>query len=303
VEIARRRETLSVMSELLRDFTKGHGTENDFVLLPDLDGTRDVSAEQVRRLADRRAGIGGDGVIRVVPTSAAVEPEVRAQAGAAPWFMDYRNADGGLAELCGNGTRVFAAYLRRAGLETGAELRIATRAGVKTVRFESDAMIAVNLGGWGFVGPAAATRGNRTGTDATTVVLPGYEPLEATLLNLGNPHTVVRLPAGTELSALNLTTAPVVRPVPEHGTNVEVVEVLAPGHLRMRVHERGVGETRSCGTGAAAAALAARRWTGDVDDVWRVDVPGGTLRVTALAGNEVELAGPAELVADGVVHL
>ena len=102
-------------------FTKGHGTENDFVLVPDLDASRDLTVEQVRLLADRRAGIGGDGVIRVVPTQAAVEPQVRAQAANARWFMDYRNADGSAAEMCGNGTRVFAAYLRREGLETADE--------------------------------------------------------------------------------------------------------------------------------------------------------------------------------------
>ena len=119
-------------------FTKGHGTENDFVLVPDLDGTRDVTAGQVRRLTNRRAGIGGDGVIRVVPTRVADEQQVRDQGAQARWFMDYRNADGSVAEMCGNGSRVFAAYLRREGLETADELAIATRGGVRLVRFEGD---------------------------------------------------------------------------------------------------------------------------------------------------------------------
>jgi diaminopimelate epimerase len=281
-------------------FTKGHGTENDFVLVPDLDATRDLTVEQVRLLADRRAGIGGDGVIRVVPTQAAVEAHVRAQASTARWFMDYRNADGSAAEMCGNGTRVFAAYLRREGLETADEFEIATRAGLKLVRFEGD-LIAVNLGDWRISDPDGA-RAN--GYDALVKVA-GHDPMPGLSLDLGNPHTVVALPDSADLAGLDLTSAPEINPQPPLGTNVEFVRPLGDGHLSMRVHERGVGETRSCGTGAAAAALATRWWAGETADadVWRVDVPGGTLRVRALPGQQVELAGPAVLVADGTTTL
>ena len=281
-------------------FTKGHGTENDFVLVPDLDATRDLTVEQVRLLADRRAGIGGDGVIRVVPTQAAVEAHVRAQAANARWFMDYRNADGSAAEMCGNGTRVFAAYLRREGLETADEFEIATRAGLKLVRFE-DGLIAVNLGDWRISDPDGA-RAN--GYDALVKVA-GHDPMPGLSLDLGNPHTVVALPDSADLAGLDLTRAPEINPQPPLGTNVEFVRPLGDGHLSMRVHERGVGETRSCGTGAAAAALATRWWAGETADadVWRVDVPGGTLRVRALPGQQVELAGPAVLVADGTTTL
>ena len=282
-------------------FTKGHGTENDFVLVPDLDGELDLSASRTALLADRRAGIGADGVIRVAPTATAAEAEVRAQAGQAHWFMDYRNADGSLAEMCGNGTRVFAAYLRREGLETGDEFAIATRAGVKLVRFEGPDLIAVNLGPWRLADPA---RARADGFDAL-VHLDRHEPLSALSLDLGNPHTVVALPETLELDSLDLTHPPVVNPAPPHGTNVELVRPQGPGHIAMRVHERGVGETRSCGTGAAAAALATRWWAGERDDntQWTVDVPGGRLRVRALPGQEVELAGPAALVADGTTSL
>jgi diaminopimelate epimerase len=281
-------------------FTKGHGTENDFVLVPDLDATRDLTVEQVRLLADRRAGIGGDGVIRVVPTHAAVEAHVRAQASNAQWFMDYRNADGSAAEMCGNGTRVFAAYLRREGLETADEFEIATRAGLKLVRFEGG-LIAVNLGDWRISDPDGA-RAN--GYDALVKVA-GHDPMPGLSLDLGNPHTVVALPDSADLAGLDLTRAPEINPQPPLGTNVEFVRPLGDGHLSMRVHERGVGETRSCGTGAAAAALATRWWAGETADadVWRVDVPGGTLRVRALPGHQVELAGPAVLVADGTTTL
>jgi len=289
-------------------FTKGHGTENDFVLVPDLEGLRDLTAQQVALLADRRAGIGGDGVIRVVPTSLSSEPQVLAQASGARWFMDYRNADGSIAEMCGNGTRVFAAYLRREGLETADEFAIATRAGIKLVRFETPELIAVNLGSWRLAQPHIA---DAEGFDAL-VHIDGHEPLSALTLDLGNPHTVVLLPGEAELAAADLTRPPGVAPEPPQGTNVELVVPLASGHLAMRVHERGVGETRSCGTGAAAAALAARAWalaaggeagSAEVPDVWRVDVPGGTVRVTALSGDRVELAGPAVLVADGLTTL
>jgi diaminopimelate epimerase len=283
-----------------RAFTKGHGTENDFVLVPDLEGTLELTAERAALLADRRAGIGGDGVIRVVPTSEAQEEPVRAQAGAARWFMDYRNADGSLAEMCGNGTRVFAAYLRREGLESAEEFSIATRAGTKAVRFEPGGLIAVNLGPWRL---AEEARAREAGFDAL-VHVDGHEPLSALSLDLGNPHTVVALPESLALESLDLARAPVVNPAPGHGTNVEFVRPQGPGHVSMRVHERGVGETRSCGTGACAAALATRYWAGESGaDEWTVDVPGGRLRVRALPGQEVELAGPAALVGDGVTTL
>ena len=284
-------------------FTKGHGTENDFVLVPDLDGAVGLSAERAAFLADRRAGIGGDGVIRVVPTEAADEAAVREQASAAPWFMDYRNADGSVAEMCGNGTRVFAAYLRREGLETADTFSIATRAGVKHVRLDGDEF-AVDLGPWRL---ADADTADRLGFDALVLldVRDGEDPFSALSVDLGNPHTVVALPEEFDLDGLDLHLAPVVNPRPPHGTNVELVRPLGPGHIAMRVHERGVGETRSCGTGACAAAIATSFWAGSLDtgSTWIVDVPGGRLTVRLLTDHGVELAGPAVLVGDGTVPL
>ncbi len=281
-------------------FTKGHGTENDFVLVPDLDGTRPLSTATVRFLADRRAGLGGDGVIRVVPTAHAAEEHVRGQAAEATWFMDYHNADGSPAEMCGNGSRVFAAYLRREGLVDDDEFRIATRGGPKVVTVTGD-QYAVDLGPWRVVDPDGA---RSRGFDATVRTRGGVE-LPALRLDLGNPHTVVILPPDIDLDGLDLTEPPAVSPTPEHGTNVELVRAIGPGHLAMRVHERGVGETRSCGTGAAAAALATRWWEGEGDSntLWVVDVPGGRVGVRALPGQRVELSGPAVLVADGTVSL
>ena len=282
-------------------FVKGHGTENDFVLVPDLDGALGLSAARAAALADRRAGIGGDGVIRVVPAEAADDQAVRDQAPHARWFMDYRNADGSTSEMCGNGTRVFAAFLRREGLETADEFAIATRAGIKRVRADGDGY-AVGLGPWRLTdGPTA----ERDGFDALVHLVEDEDPFSALSVDLGNPHTVVALPEAVDLDAVDLTRAPVVRPEPAHGTNVELVRPMGPGHIAMRVHERGVGETRSCGTGACAAAIATSFWAGSLDTgaTWLVDVPGGRLTVRLLPDHGVELAGPAVLVADGVVDL
>lgn len=292
--------------------TKGHGTQNDFVLL---DGrhTPPLDAELVRALADRRAGIGGDGVIRL--TASADLPEgtaLLATEPAAEWFMDYRNADGSIAEMCGNGVRVVADYARSLGLwdPAAGDLVLGTRAGVRRVRRVDGPepgtdWYAVDMGRWHLPGgePAAAA-----GADAEVTVAGLAVPRPALSVDLGNPHTVLALADEAELAAADLTRAPQVLPVPPHGTNVELVVPLgetvaadgtAVGRLRMRVHERGVGETRSCGTGACAAALAVRTWAGPQSPaVWLVDVPGGTVRVTALPGGRVELAGPAVLVAD-----
>jgi diaminopimelate epimerase len=214
--------------------------------------------------------------------------------------MDYHNADGSPAEMCGNGSRVFAAYLKREGLVEEDEFRIATRGGTKAVTVTGE-QYAVDLGPWRVVDPEGA---RERGFDSTVRSRGGVE-LPALRLDLGNPHTVVILPPDFDLAELDLTEPPAVSPHPEHGTNVEFVRAIGQGHIAMRVHERGVGETRSCGTGAAAAALATRWWEGETDDNtdWTVDVPGGRVSVRALPGGHVELAGPAVLVADGTVSL
>ncbi|QTE30620.1 diaminopimelate epimerase [Pengzhenrongella sicca] len=300
-------------------FTKGHGTENDFVLIDDRAATLDLTPDLVRALADRRAGVGGDGVIRVVPTAELPEgAAILAAEPAATWFMDYRNSDGSVAEMCGNGARVFAAFLERLDLAAvplrlqgdQPALAIGTRAGVRYVRREANGWYAVDMGPWRLTGGDDAAI---AGADAQVAVA-GLEVARPALsVDVGNPHVVLALADVGELAAADLSRAPEVRPVPIDGTNVELVVPLgeepgadgvAVGRLRMRVHERGVGETRSCGTGACAAALAVRTWAGaGAPDVWLVDVPGGTVRVSVLASGHVELAGPAALVATGELDL
>jgi diaminopimelate epimerase len=302
-------------------FTKGHGTQNDFVLVADPDGTFEPTPQLVRAVCDRHAGIGADGFIRVVRSAACADGEdVLAEDPGAEWFMDYHNADGSAAEMCGNGVRVFTAYLEENGLidaellDSELGLPVGSRGGVKRVRRalgpgDAGGWLAVDMGHWRIVGGARAVA---DGYDAL-VRVPGLDGVArpALTLDLGNPHTVVALAEEDELDAVELHRAPTVEPVPPDGTNVELI-VMEPtastedgaGRLRMRVHERGVGETRSCGTGACAAAIAAATWAGDgAPTTWVVDVPGGQVRVRMLPDDRVELAGPAVLVATGRIDL
>jgi diaminopimelate epimerase len=275
-------------------FLKGHGTGNDFVILPDPAGGLTVSASLVRALCDRHQGIGGDGVLVVARTDA--HPEVADQAGVAPWFMDYRNADGSVAQMCGNGSRVFVAHLLEEGLVGVGSFHIATRGGSRRVTVDEDGGIRVDMGSAQFldrddivVRPADSVAGH-PGSPAVGVLMP-------------NPHAVTWV--DDVGAAGSLHTTPVVTPgdaYPE-GVNVEFVRVLAEDHLQMRVFERGVGETLSCGTGACAAAVASARRGGGSPDGRRirVDVPGGTLGVTWHRDGSVELDGPAQVVARGEI--
>ena len=287
------------------NFTKGQGTGNDFVLILDLDGDLDLSPNQVAKICDRHFGIGADGLIRVVPSRFLAEGEKSlAEEPSAYWFMDYRNADGSIAEMCGNGVRVFARYLTEKGLVSitdGQVLHIGTRAGVRDIQ-RNKAGFAVDMGRWKPESQEFLVRAH--GLDVSR---PGQG------INVGNPHVVVALASQTELSSLDLSKAPIVDPLPIDGANIEFVVPADPlvtngvGKISMRVFERGVGETLSCGTGIVAAALATRLWAGsDAPNQWSVDVPGGTLGVRMFAteeGEHVGLSGPAELSFDGEIEI
>lgn len=283
-------------------FTKGHGTGNDFVIYSDPEGTHPLTAPQIAALCDRRFGIGADGVIRAVRSSAIPEgASALAEDETAVWFMDYYNADGSAAQMCGNGIRVYARYLTEMGLATLAEgdtLCIGTRAGVRDVQRSSNGF-GVDLGRWRLSGDDPLVKAKNL-----AVARPGLG------INVGNPHVVVALPDGAELDSIDLTDTPQLDPELAEGANVEFVVPGEPlvhdgvGRIRMRVHERGSGETLSCGTGAAAAALAVRFWAGTgAPELWRVDVRGGSLTVRifpAEDGEHVALAGGATLVYTGV---
>ncbi len=269
-------------------FVKGHGTENDFVLLPDHDGTThgELDVDTVARLCHRRAGVGADGVIRVVRTDATDDPWAVGARGEAGWFMDYRNADGSVSEMCGNGVRVLGRYLvERAGHDPAQTLPVATRAGVKTLTFDGD-QVSVDMGEVAVLGHSEVAVGRRTWS--------------ARHVDLGNPHAVAFVDSLEDAGPLTSPPRHDEDVYPE-GVNVEFVVRVAPHHVAMRVHERGSGETRSCGTGACAVAVAAVLDGGGAagDPPYTVDVPGGRLTVTWTAEGRVVLTGPAVLVADG----
>ncbi|MFE1951507.1 MULTISPECIES: diaminopimelate epimerase [Streptomyces] len=273
-------------------FLKGHGTENDFVIIPDAENAVALPPSAVAALCDRRAGIGGDGLLHVVRSAA--HPDARHMAEEAEWFMDYRNADGSVAEMCGNGVRVFARYLQHAGLVAEGDVAVATRGGVKAVHIDKEGLVTVGMG-----------RATLPEGDVTVSVDDRSWP--ARNVNMGNPHAVAFVEdlaqAGTLYDAPPFTPASAY----PQGVNVEFVVDRGPRHVAMRVHERGVGETRSCGTGACAVAVATARRDGHdpVADgtpvTYEIDLPGGRLSITERADGEIEMTGPAVIVAEGEI--
>ncbi len=276
-------------------FVKGHGTSNDFVVLPDLDGSMhgDLAPQVVAALCDRRTGIGADGVLRVLRGDVD---------GGAEWFMDYRNADGSVSQMCGNGIRVFARYLADAGLVDASALTralpIDTRDGIKVSTFCEDGEISVDMGTPKVTGDVVVSVDGRA--------------LAARKVDMGNPHAVVWVEDLRDAGDLARSPVSCIEEYPD-GVNVEFVARVAERHLAMRVFERGVGETWSCGTGACAVVAAAVTSTVaetggpgveqprgvDLPATYAVEVPGGLLTVTWGTDDHIHLKGPAVLVASG----
>ena len=278
-------------------FAKGHGTQNDFVLLPDPDGRLSLTPTAVAALCDRRRGLGADGVLRVTRAQEALAAGVfeRLPEGVAAgdWYMDYRNADGSIAQMCGNGVRVFAHYLRSSGLESRDEFVVGSLAGPRPVVLhqwdDTTADVTVEMG-----------KTNQLGTGEAIV---GGRPFAGLAIDVGNPHLACVDPDLTldELAALDVA-APVSfdRTQFPDGVNVEVLTAPHRGAVTMRVHERGVGETRSCGTGTVAAAVAALAFDGATTGTLRVCIPGGEVTV-AVTDASSYLRGPSVLVARGEI--
>ena len=276
-------------------FSKGHGTQNDFVLLPDLDARLDLTVGAVAALCDRRRGLGADGVLRVTTAGAVVATGVLDRlpdgVAAGDWYMDYRNADGSFAQMCGNGVRVFAHYLRASGLEARDEFVVGSLAGPRPVVVHHadavDAEVTVEMG-----------KINRLGTGTATV---GGRTFSGVGIDVGNPHLACLDPTLTEADLAALDVAAPVQfdhtQFPE-GVNVEVLTSPVEGAVSMRVHERGVGETRSCGTGTVAAAVAALDHLGTPIGELRVRIPGGEVSVEVTDTTSF-LRGPSVLVAQG----
>ena len=253
--------------------TYGHGTENDFVILFDPDSQYVITPAQIAAICNRSTGIGADGFIRIT------KPDGK-------WFMDYSNSDGSIAEMCGNGIRVMARYLVARGHLPEGIFAINTRAGIKHLRVPLEGDISVNMG-------------QVTDEMEEIEVTQNGKTWEGLNISVGNPHAVVFLENLEEVGSLE--TAPVVSPQSSYpeGVNVEFVQLLANNEARMRVHERGSGETRSCGTGTCAVALAATLHTrGKLPSRWTIYPPGGRLIVDIDGHSNATLIGPAELIAD-----
>ena len=253
--------------------TYGHGTENDFVILFDPDSQYVITPAQIAAICNRSSGIGADGFIRIT------KPDGK-------WFMDYSNSDGSIAEMCGNGIRVMARYLVARGHLPEGIFAINTRAGIKHLRVPLEGDISVNMG-------------QVTDEMEEIEVTQNGKTWEGLNISVGNPHAVVFFENLEEVGSLE--TAPVVSPQSSYpeGVNVEFVQLLANNEARMRVHERGSGETRSCGTGTCAVALAATLHTrGKLPSRWTIYPPGGRLIVDIDGHSNATLIGPAELIAD-----
>jgi diaminopimelate epimerase len=253
--------------------TYGHGTHNDFVLVFDPMDEHSITTSQTAAICDRENGIGADGLIRIIKRND-------------KWFMDYRNADGSLAEMCGNGIRVMARYLVERGHQSEGIFAIDTRDGVKHLRVPLKDDISVNMGQVTDVGES-----NTAGANG--------QPWDGDNISVGNPHAVVFVDDINDVG--QLLEPPVVRPkgsYPE-GVNVEFVQITGVNEISMRVYERGSGETQSCGTGTCAVALAATIHTkGKLPATWIINPPGGRLEVSIDGHSNATLIGPAVLVKD-----
>lgn len=267
-------------------FAKGHGTENDFVLLVDRDDVRPVADAQVRWICDRRAGIGADGILRAVAGRHVAgwrgDPDI--------WFMDYRNADGSVAEMCGNGVRVFVRYLVEEGLASGPRVPVGTRAGLRETEMLPDGRVRVAMGRV------------RVAESEVLITTADHRSFVAVGVDVGNPHAVSFCADPAELDLRGAPTWSPTEAFP-NGVNAEFVAERGPGRLAMRVYERGSGETRSCGTGTVAAAAAWHARRGALTDgftSYQVDVPGGSVEVELGGpGEQAYLTGPAVIVARG----
>jgi diaminopimelate epimerase len=275
-------------------FAKYHGIGNDFVMISDPDDELSLSSELVRSLCDRRFGVGGDGVIRVAPGS-----------DGADFFMDYRNSDGSVGEMCGNGIRCLALFAGAEGLTKATELEVATRAGHKLVQIVDEQRVRVDMGPPIFDPPDVPVLWEgREALHAKVELADGV--LEAACLSMGNPHAVLFVDDPEASPVTTLGPALESHPMFPHRTNVEFAAVQSPSRVRMRVWERGAGETLACGTGACAAAVAARLLHG-TESPTTIALRGGELEVEWDGSLEdrrsVFMTGPAAKSFEGSIDL
>jgi len=271
-------------------FTKMHGAGNDFVVLDGVRQKIELSPERLRLLADRHFGVGCDQVLLV---EKAQHPEA-----------DFRyrifNADGGEVEQCGNGARCFVRFVHEQGLTPKREIVVETRSGLISPRLEDDGRVTVNMGAPVFDAARIPFEGRGAVSEPLEVA---GETLEISALSMGNPHAV-QVVADVEQAPVERL-GPLIERHPRFPKRVNAgfMQVMGRRHIRLRVYERGAGETLSCGTGACAAVVAGIR-RGLLDSPVSVATHGGQLTIAwAGDGEPVLMTGPAITVFEGEINL
>jgi len=253
--------------------TYGHGTHNDFVLVFDPENKILITPEQIKKICDRKVGIGSDGFIKIIKVDGA-------------WFMDYSNSDGSVAEMCGNGIRVMARYLTDRGYQASGIFAINTRDGRKFLSVPDEGDISINMG-------------KVTQINGEVSVIQNSKTFVGLNIDVGNPHAVVFTDDLETVGDLKKSPAVLPEDAYPEGVNIEFVEIVDNGEIKMRVFERGVGETQSCGTGTCAVALAATIKSKKTLPIkWVINPPGGRLVVEIDGHSNATLTGPAVLVKD-----
>jgi len=272
------------------NFSKMHGLGNDFVVIDAINQNINLNTEQIRFIADRHFGVGCDQLLLVEkPTTSA----------------DFRyrifNADGGEVEQCGNGVRCFARFVRDQGLSNRDEIAVETKTGIIYPRFENNAQISVNMG---------APKFEPVGLPFTTDALKSSyhishhgEDIVIGAVSMGNPHAVHKVCDINTAPVASLGPAISSHPDFPKGVNAGFMQIVSRDHIRLRVFERGSGETLACGTGACAAMVIGRQW-GELDETVKVDLPGGQLLIRWQGGTEpVWMTGPATHVFEGKIEI
>jgi diaminopimelate epimerase len=272
-------------------FTKMHGLGNDFVVLDATAQSLQLSAAQLRSIADRHFGVGCDQILQVDPP----------RESGTDFYYRIFNADGGEVEQCGNGARCFLRYVRDKGLTAKTEVRVGTRGGVIVARLEADGQVTVNMGVPVFDPPRIPFEASERALTYNLDVQGKLLVISA--ISMGNPHAV-QIVADVDNAPVASEGALIERHArfPER-VNAGYAQVLDRAHIRLRVYERGAGETLSCGTGACAAAVAGIM-RGLLDARVRVTTRGGDLAIAwAGEGEPVMMTGPAVAVFDGELNL
>lgn len=275
---------------MLINFSKMHGLGNDFVVIDAINQTVQLNAEQIKRLADRHYGIGFDQLLLVK----------QAQSAADFRYVIY-NADGTEVSQCGNGARCFALFVRQKGLTNKANIRVETGAGDLLLQFNDDQQVCVDMGEPIFA-PSMVPLLFEQQKTTYSVNLSGNE-IEFSALSMGNPHAVIQVPDVAAADVISLGAQLENHSLFPERVNVGFSEIIDSSHIRLRVYERGAGETLACGSGACAAAVAGIQ-LGRVTSPVNVSLTGGDLTIEWLGeGSPVKMTGPANFVFDGMIKL